>query len=289
MDEARRLRAALDARIVNQSGEVDPYPLRRRLTYQRVLRRLGEHPSGGWVLKGGYLLEARLHPRARATRDLDLAIRLGDNDSVAVLLREALNHDPDGDHFTFTVSQPTELVADARGNRAWRVTVTAVLDSRTFASLRIDLVDRLDEIGDATEVLVVPPPVAGLAFGDALVTVVDIAQHAAEKFHALCTVYPDGRQNTRVKDLLDIVLMVEAGLLPHPALAARIRAVFGIRDGKPPPAALPSPPASWRADYATLASATEAQIAEVEAAFTLASSVFAPHQLDTQSPHHRKI
>lgn len=179
---AGRIRAALDARILNQSMTEDPYPLRRRLAYQRVLRRLGEHGAGRWVLKGGYLLEVRIDSHARATKDLDLAMRsVGEKAEVAALLREALSVDPDGDHFTFRVSEVTPLATDVRGNGAWRVTVDAVLDGRTFASLRIDLVERLDEVEGATETVVVPMPITGTAFSDARVTAVDIAQHAAEK------------------------------------------------------------------------------------------------------------
>lgn len=280
--DSRRLRAALDARIRNQSGDGDPTPLRRRLVYQRILRRLGEHAEGGWVLKGGYLLEARIDTRARATKDLDLAMRtVGNGADVVNLLRSALVSDPDGDCFTFELSEATPLAADSRANAAWRVTVDARLDARTFVKLRIDLVERLDEIGGATESLVIGAPISGMHLGDARITAVDIAQHAAEKFHALCQGYPDGRQNTRVKDLLDIVLLAEAGLLPHPNLRTRIRAVFEIRDGAGPPKALPTPPASWKLDYTTLASATDAHTTDLEAAFHLATALFVTNQLPT--------
>lgn len=273
--DSRRLRAALDARILNQSDDADPFPLRRRLAYQRLLRRLGEHHDGGWVLKGGYLLEVRLQSRARATKDLDLAMRTVDTGAdVAALLRAALLPDPDGDHFDFTVSRPIALTTDLRGNRAWRVTIEASLDGRTFASLRLDLVERLDEIANATESILIPVPITGVDLADARITAVDIAQHAAEKFHALCAGFSDGRQNTRVKDLVDIVLLAESGLLPHADLPARIRAVFDARDAREPPASLPIPPASWRADYLLLATTTGAGVVDVDAAFRLASALF---------------
>ena len=279
-DEPRRLRASLDARILSQSGGEDPYPLRRRLAYQRILRRLGESLEGEWVLKGGYLLEARLDTRARATKDLDLAMRSVDTGSeVQTMLRAALVRDPDGDHFKFTVSPPTALADDSRGNHAWRVSVDALLDNRSFAKLRVDLVERLGEIAGATETVTVPVPIAGSPFTEARITAVDIAQHAAEKFHALCLIFPDGRQNTRVKDLLDIVLMAEAGLLPTSNLHARTRAVFQARDDREPPSNLPKPPASWRRDYDLLATSTNARITDLDAAFRLASSLFTSNRL----------
>ena len=279
-DDARRLRASLDARIINESPGSDTYPLRRRLAYQRILRRLGAHPDGGWVLKGGYLLEARLLTRSRATKDLDLAMReVDDGAEVASLLREALTRDPDNDHFNFTVAAPTELAMDGRDNRGWRVSVDALLDGRSFARLRIDVVERLDELAGAVELVTVPTPVSAAGLADARISAVDIAQHAAEKFHALCRVFADGRVNTRVKDLVDIVLMAEADLLPHPALPARIRSVFRFRDDGEPPADLPDPPASWRRDYELLAAKTEVERRDLDTAFALASSLFRINQL----------
>ena len=273
--DARRLRAALDARILNQSGSDDPNPLRRRFAYQRMLRRLADHTDGGWVLKGGYLLEARVSVRTRATKDVDLAMRtVGNGSDVVALLRSALTPDPDGDHFVFFVSEASALTVDSRANPAWRASVDAQLDGRSFAKLRVDLVERLDEIGNATEQFVIPAPVAGMNLGDAHILVVDIAQHAAEKFHALCQRFPDGRQNTRVKDLLDIVLLVESGLLPNPNLAARIRAVFDVRDGTVPPSTLPTPPASWRVDYALLANSTDATATDLDSAFRIATVLY---------------
>lgn len=276
-DSARRLRAAIDARILNQAAGFDPGPLRRRFAYQRVLRRLSLDPVGGWVLKGGFLLETRLRFGARTTKDLDLATRAAGADATTMLV-SALTADPDNDHFVFEVTKSIPLPVDERGNRAWRITIDAVLDGRSFASLLIDIVDRLDEIGDAVETITVPPPVIGLDLGAASILAVDIAQHAAEKFHALCLTFPDGRQNTRVKDLLDIVLLIEAGLLPHHRLGERIAAVFLIRDGTSPPETLPAPPASWRADYALLVSTTGATTSDLDAAFALANDLFSSNR-----------
>lgn len=279
-DDARRLRASLDARILNESAGSDSYPLRRRLAYQRILRRLGDDPDGGWVLKGGYLLEARLFSRSRATKDLDLAMReVEDGADMSSVLRVALARDPDNDHFDFTIATPTPLAMDGRGSRGWRVSVDALLDGRSFARLRIDVVELLDELAGAVELVTVPVPVPAAGLADAHIPAVDIAQHAAEKFHALSRVFPDGRVNTRVKDLVDIVLMAEAGLLPHAALPARIHSVFRFRDDSEPPPDLPDPPASWRRDYELLAARTEVEHVDLEGAVALASALFRLNRL----------
>jgi hypothetical protein len=49
-----------------------------------------------------------------------------------------------------------------------------------------------------------------------------------------------------------VVLLAEAGLLPHPDLPGRLQTVWQVRDGVPPPAQLPAFPASWLVDYAAM-------------------------------------
>ena len=70
-------RAGLEARLLNQSREagVDLGRLRRGVVFDRLLSRLARSGDGEWVLKGGMALEVRMGNRARATRDLDLALR----------------------------------------------------------------------------------------------------------------------------------------------------------------------------------------------------------------------
>lgn len=89
---------------------------------------------------------------------------------------------------------------------------------------------------------------------------VDVAQHAAEKFHAMARTYAGGRPSSRVKDLVDVVLLAEAGLLPHPDLASRLQTVWQVRDGVPPPAQLPEFPAAWLGDYAAMAAELDLDI-----------------------------
>lgn len=68
-----------------------------------------------------------------------------------------------------------------------------------------------------------------------------------------------------MKDLVDLVLLIEAGLLVPRSLGPRLRQVYAVRDSSSPPAALPEPPGSWAVPFAAmaaelgLASATTAQ------------------------------
>jgi hypothetical protein len=61
------------------------------------------------------------------------------------------------------------------------------------------------------------------------------------------------RENSRFRDLLDLVLLIENDLLSPGAVADAARAVWSARNGTEPPRALPPLPASWPARYARLA------------------------------------
>lgn len=272
------MRASLDVRIIDQSRAqaVPAGRLRRRLVFQRVLRRLGGTSSADrWILKGGYLLEATLGSGARSTRDLDLVTDAAvDWNAVQDALERSLAGDPDRDFFQFETVQVSDLRLDTAGRPGWRFGVTALVAGRVFDRVRIDVLERADEVSGAIGLIVLACPVTGLPFGPARVLAVDVAQHAAEKFHALCRSYAGGRANTRAKDLVDIVLMAEAGLLPDPRLGARLQAVFASRDGTGLPAQLPDPPAAWQRDYRLLTAELQPATTHLDAAFDLAVEIY---------------
>lgn len=253
MSVDRALRDSINHRLANVAAErqVAPDRIRRHFAFQRILVRLSA--TEGWVLKGGFALEVRLGLQARATKDLDLAT-LDDLDGAEVQdrLLDALDVDA-GDGLTFQVSAPKALAPDEAGNPGWKFTVTSFLGGKVFAPLRLDVVARSAEIAGAVGSLEVHPPILPERLSSTTMPAVDVAQHAAEKFHAMARTYAGDRPSSRVKDLVDVVLLAEAGLLPHPDLAGRLRTVWQVRDGAPPPAQLPEFPASWADDYAAMA------------------------------------
>ncbi len=268
------LRASLDARLqlLAQERGQDINRLRRHLTFQRMLRRLDDT----WAVKGGYLLEARLGTRARATKDLDLALVEIADDLVA-RLADALDQDVDGDGFVFRVSGARSHLADVEqlGGPGVHVSVTALLAGRDFARVRVDVVARPAEVEGGVERVVLPPVVAEPGWPAVSVLAVDIAQHLAEKLHALSAMHAHPRPSTRVKDLVDIVLVVDAGLVEDERLALRVRAVFRARDGAGPPPDLPEPPAAWRADYADMAAQYGLSALDLTTAMALTRALYA--------------
>lgn len=77
-------------------------------------------------------------------------------------------------------------------------------------------------------------------------------QHLAEKLHAYTL--PRTSPNTRVRDLVDLALLLRAGL-DRERVREAIAAVFARRGTHRPPATLEPPPAAWEAPYRDLAAA----------------------------------
>lgn len=159
--------------------------------------------------------------------------------------------DVDGDRFVFSVGFPMALEPDAAGRPGWRFSINCTLAGKTFASVRLDVVLRGEELA-ATERITLP---GFLAFADVpprTIESVDRRQHFAEKLHALTRDYGD-RPNTRVKDLVDMVLLIEDGLPPDGALLDVVNHVFTARATHPVPPAIPDPPPVWAKEYPKLA------------------------------------
>ncbi|TDE49038.1 nucleotidyl transferase AbiEii/AbiGii toxin family protein [Nonomuraea mesophila] len=248
------LRRALEARFKRQADEsgTDLSRLRRVAVFDRISARLSA-VGHRWVLKGGTSLEFRLGGRARATKDLDLALRDGPHDGEAMReeLIETLAVDVDEDGFVFTVGRHITLDVDTAGRPGWRFPVDSALAGRTFARIRLDIVLRGEELA-ATERIRLP---GVLGFADVparTIESVDRRQHFAEKLHALTRDY-DSRPNTRVKDLVDLILLIEDGLPADRGLLDVVHHVFAARGTHSVPEHLPDPPPVWEIDYPRLA------------------------------------
>lgn len=253
-ETAQALRMALEQRLLSRSKEtkVGLDRLRRRVLFERIVSRLQTAEPGLWVLKGGMALEIRLLDEARLTKDIDLGLRgdVADAEELRERLVEALATDVDGDRFTLIVGPAKQLMEDDDGHVTWRLKVAAELAGRPFGTVQVDVSPRPHELY-ATELVRLPSSLDFAGVAAPLVEIVDINRHAAEKFHGMLKDYGD-RDNTRARDLVDLVILSEHGLLEPPALAAAVRLVWSERDGVSPPAILPSLPASWSGRYERL-------------------------------------
>lgn len=273
---------SLTQRIRNLASRqrIAPIRLRNRIAFQRMLARLAQDPS--WILKGGFSLEVRLGLLSRATKDLDL-LRLGAAPMTATDLQdaldEALEHDLQ-DGFAFSVRVPKPVRLEEAEPSTWRVVVDVRFDGAEFGSVTIDVVPRpLDSVADS-ELLLIEPTIIGEPFR---VPAIDVHRHLAEKFHAYSRVYAHDRPSSRVKDLVDIVLLADSGLVVPQALVRALRIVFAERDTSLPDP-LPQPPGDWIRTYAALAAETGTDVREVHAAWMIADDLYhrALAQKDTE-------
>ena len=251
-------RQALEERFRQREQETkEPLVrMRKRLVFERCMVRLQKKSDSPWVVKGGFALELRMGMRARMTKDLDLCVDMGyfggkklSSAEVARKLREDM--DGEGkDGFVFVVSEGEEQ-RQIPGVQAYRFNVEARLAGRRFETIRIDvgigdpLVLPLEELkgSDLLSFAEIPSP---------RIRATSLAQHLAEKVHALTRPFDD-RINTRVKDLVDIMLLMDLGLPDPPVVQGAVTAIFASRQSHAIPQRMENPPVAWVATYTAVA------------------------------------
>jgi hypothetical protein len=256
---AASFRVALESRLqkMAQAEGLDLQRLRRQVSFDRLLCRLFATPQAPWLLKGGYAMELRLKT-ARTTRDIDLAmIRLpvpsADWDAnvsdVLESLRDAGNLDLH-DFFTFVFGDATQDL-DAAPYGGARFPVDARLAGRIFAKFHLD-VSTGDVLREPYETLSGRDWLGFAGIAGANFPAVSPEEQFAEKLHAY-TMPRTGRENTRVKDLIDLVLLIERTRLDAVRLPKAIRETFQRRKTHNVPPALTPPPASWSGPFLEMA------------------------------------
>jgi len=243
---AASFRQSLETRLLERARREgrDVQRLRTQVAFERFLVRVfASHAE--WVLKGGYALEARLRERARSTLDLDLnAETTGD---LLDVLQDMMRV-PVHDHFAFSVRAGSRaLGGPPEGGR--RFHVEARLAARPFSTFHVDI-----GIGD---VLTQPPEwidgQTDLSFAGLPRTrlrVYPLATHFAEKLHAYTRPRP---QYTRVKDLVDLALLLTLGVQPTSQVRAAVEATFTAYDTHPLPTGFPPAPRAWAVPFRHLA------------------------------------
>jgi predicted nucleotidyltransferase component of viral defense system len=221
------------------------------------MERLQKKSGSPWIVKGGFALELRLGMRARMTKDLDLGVDLGyfgkrelPSAEIAQKLRDDLAGEGN-DGFVFVVAEGAEQELPTQGVKSYRFTVEARLAGRRFETIKVDvglgdpLVPPFEELtgSDLLSFAGVPPPV---------IRATSRAQHLAEKVHALTRPFDD-RINTRVKDLADIMLLMDLGLPDPPVVQGAVTAIFASRQSHAIPQRMENPPVAWVATYTVVA------------------------------------
>ena len=241
------------------------------IAFERLLARLIDIAPDQWVLKGGLVLELRLTGLARPTQDIDLAW-LTDERMADDVLASVLLHDL-GDYFTVALER-TSLLDGADVGGAVRYRATCELAGREYAAFHLDVAFSAPVLS-APERLPGPSILAFSGLSQIEVPCIRLDQHLAEKVHAYIRTYGDtARRSTRVKDLVDMMLIQANARLRAGDIRAALTAVFAMRGSQSPPV-LPSPPDTWRVPYRRMAAGLAIPV-DLDEGYRLTSAFLTP-------------
>jgi hypothetical protein len=232
------------ATLANQTG-VPLVRLRKLVVFDRLMARLCIVAPSGWFLKGAVALNFRVGSRFRTTKDLDFC-RYDSEEAATADFIAAQSVDL-GDYFTFIIEKTGEIDMSVE-NATVRYHVAAQLAGRRFDDFTVD-------VGFGDPAVTEPEIVRGpdlLSFADippVEVPTLSLEQHVAEKVHAYTRKYTGGMTSSRVKDLIDLVIISSLFALNAGRLRQALKAIFVARGSHFLPTALPPPPPLWRTVY----------------------------------------
>jgi hypothetical protein len=255
---AGAFRRALEERLktASLSDQVDLNRLRRQVSFDRLLARLFREEPAPWALKGGYALELRFKA-ARSTLDIDLTLQQavagtsegGDTNQVVREMLQNAAGIPLGDWFEYAIGPPVmDLTAAPYGGA--RYPVEARMDEQIFARFHLDA-----GIGDVVmqphETIVCRDRLGFAGIAPSSVRMITREQQFAEKVHAYTL--PRSAQNSRVKDLVDLALLIGSGGLDEQRILDALRLTFERRGTHDLPTGLAPPPVDWQIPFQALA------------------------------------
>lgn len=253
---AKDFRIALEHRLQKHAADsgLNLQRLRRTVAFNRFLARIFASKISPWVLKGGYAMELRLH-NARATLDVDLGFRGvpesgGEiqTDYLQRLLASASQTDL-GDFFGFEIGG-VQLELDGPLYGGARYPVRSMIDGRLFVSFHVDVAVG-DFIPDILETAHEQALMAFAGIRPATFPMLPKEVQFAEKLHSYTM--PRPVPNSRVRDLVDMVLLIKEGKLSPTKIKDAMNSVFGRRKSHTVPAVLEPAPVAWERRFAEMA------------------------------------
>jgi len=235
-------------RALSRDSQSTPERLRKEIAFDRLLARLLQVAPDRWVLKGGLALDHRLGDRARTTKDMDLGPR-DDIDAATSDLQRAAALDL-GDYFSFAIRLTNELpdlfeegvaaryhaavsLADASSSQWSSMLASTRRSSRSRHRPRSPRVRRHPAVQS--------DPAATIA-----------RRREGARLYSCLWGWPE--VSTRVKDLIDLVLIATSSSLQAEDLADALAKTFTDRATHAPPRAFPKPPDDyWPKAYAKMA------------------------------------
>ena len=193
-------------------------------------------------------MQVRLGKRARTTKDIDMLLLSSDKD-IHQLLVQATAIEA-GDWFQFEVAQSARDIPAHGGGL--RFQTQSLLNGKLFERFHVDIGTE-DPVLEPVEYLALPPLLEFAGIAPTLVPCYPLTQHLAEKIHAYTRPRPSG-ESSRVKDLVDILLIAELGRIKGHVLNRATQMTFDAQGTHTLPRQLPDPPSSWAVPFSKLAS-----------------------------------
>lgn len=215
--------------------------------HDRLLERVFSEPEPSFVLKGGRGMLART-TNARYTKDTDMTYEGASVDEAVSELKRLAAIDLD-DHLEYRFVSASPIVEDQDYREGCRVVFEAILGkTKKVTDVSVDLV--VNDAPLATTDTLTPAarlPIEGIDHFDYIVYPVE--ESIADKVCATMMTYTGGRESSRVRDLVDLVIYLSTEDLDGDYLARCLDRE--IRMGHMGERRLFSVPESWRGPYAT--------------------------------------
>jgi hypothetical protein len=271
-----QFRQSLEKRLQNlaKARSIDLQRLRRRVAFDQFLARIFSQTPPHYLLKGGYAIES-IFLHSRATRDIDLACaskRYNPIEEEALLhsLRSLAEIDLN-DGFLFGIEKAKKsLETPLYGGM--RFPVSSFVGGRLFVPFSLDVSQdvRLKEyqttVGENwLSFIGKPPPTFFMT---------TFEQQIAEKLHAYSM--PRSATNSRVKDLVDLALILREDKIDLVIARQTIIQTFNVRKTHPLPVTLAQPPSEWRTPFRSMANECQLHL-ELEDAFLLITQFYQNH------------
>lgn len=269
-DTPPKNKASLEQRLRNVVGD-DALQLRarRQIGYIAVIAALGTHARDEngepiFAIKGGVAVELLMGQEARATKDLDAAVRAR-AEEIEPLLRDALARGWDGFSFRLVSWEPIHDTA------AWRGDIKLQFKGQPFSTVQFEAAPAEGDAGRGTQLVdntFVNVAALGLSPVGEL-PLVTLAYMLAQKLHACTDHSVPQRENDRARDLIDILLVHR--LLADDELPDVRRAcveIFRLRDKHrwpPSVTVLPEWPAIYAGELAKTPGFTPAEVEQAAA------------------------
>ncbi len=249
-------RKSLEARLHNfaSKNNQDLQRIRRKVAFERLLARIFHSDNDDFILKGGYAMELRF-TSARATKDIDLTCLLrpeSPNSAFEQIISQELQELAAidlNDFFTFEIGQARMDLDNAPYGGA-RYSVASFVDKRLFVRFQLDVGG--DALLDEIEYLEGSKWLEHYGIDTPKIKMISVEQQLAEKFHAY-SLPRDQRGNTRVKDLIDMLLLTRLRQIDTSILKLILQKVFQMRGTHLVPENFELPPPEWEPVYDILA------------------------------------